>query len=107
MVSEIFFFEQFPILAILHRSPQRHICAVLEEEGEMTTKTEEDGTVSAFANLKVVNIIIVNINSLIAILLLIHLTKVEVGPDAHRVRAECRALDDQLGEKRSQWRVSR
>jgi len=55
---------------------------VLEEEGEMTTKTEEDGTVSAFANLKV-----------------------EVGPDAHRVRAECRALDDQLGEKRSQWRV--
>ena len=83
------------------------IYAVLEEEGEMTTKTEEDGTVSAFANLKVVNIIIVNINSLIAILLLIHLTKVEVGPDAHRVRAECRALDDQLGEKRSQWRVSR
>ena len=58
--------------------------------------------------LKVVNIIIVNINILIAILLLlIHLTKVEVGPDAHRVRAECRALDDQLGEKRSQWRVSR
>ena len=86
------------------------IYAVLEEEGEMTTKTEEDGTVSAFANLKVVNIIIVNINinSLIAtFLLMIHLTKVEVGPDAHRVRAECRALDDQLGEKRSQWRVSR
>ena len=83
---------------------------MLEEEGEMTTKTEEDGTVSAFANLKVVNIIIVNINinSLITILLLmIHLTKVEVGPDTHRVRAECRALDDQLGEKRSQWRVSR
>ena len=79
--------------------------SVLEEEGEMTTKTEEDGTVSAFANLKVVNIIIVNIN--INILLLIHLTKVEVGPDAQRVRAECRALDDQLGEKRSQWRVSR
>ena len=76
---------------------------MLEEEGEMTTKTEEDGTVSAFANLKVVNIIIVNINNNI----LIHLTKVEVGPDAHRVRAECRALDDQLGEKRSQWRVSR
>ena len=69
----------------------------------MTTKTEEDGTMSAFANLKVVNIIMVNID----ILLLIHLTKVEVGPDAHRVRAECRALDDQLGEKRSQWRVSR
>ena len=67
----------------------------------MTTKTEEDGTVSAFANLKVANIIMVNIN------ILIHLTKVEVGPDAHRVRAECRALDDQLGEKRSQWRVSR
>ena len=80
---------------------------MLEEEGEMTTKTEEDGTVSAFANLKVANIIIVNINILIAILLLIHLTKVEVGPDSHRVRAECRALDDQLGEKRSQWRVSR
>ena len=57
--------------------------------------------------LKVVNIIIVNINININILLLIHLTKVEVGPDAHRVRAECRALDDQLGEKRSQWRVSR
>ena len=73
----------------------------------MTTKTEEDGTMSAFANLKVANIIIVNTNSLIAIFLLIHLTKVEVGPDAHRVRAECRALDDQLGEKRSQWRVSR
>ena len=74
----------------------------------MTTKTEEDGTVSAFANLKVVNIIIVNILIDILIdLLLIHLTKVEVGPDAHRVRAECRALDDQLGEKRSQWRVSR
>ena len=81
--------------------------SVLEEEGEMTTKTEEDGTVSAFANLKVVNIIMVNINININILLLIHLTKVEVGPDAHRVRAECRALDDQLGEKRSQWRVSR
>ena len=82
---------------------------MLEEEGEMTTKTEEDGTVSAFANLKVVKIIMVNIivNILIDILLLIHLTKVEVGPDAHRVRAECRALDDQLGEKRSQWRVSR
>ena len=80
---------------------------MLEEEGEMTTKTEEDGTVSAFANLKVANIIMVNINILIDILLLIHLTKVEVGPDAHRVRAECRALDDQLGEKRSQWRVSR
>ena len=73
----------------------------------MTTKTEEDGTVSAFANLKVANIIMVNINININILLLIHLTKVEVGPDAHRVRAECRALDDQLGEKRSQWRVSR
>ena len=59
----------------------------------------------------VVNIIMVNIimvNSLIAtLLLMIHITKVEVGPDAHRVRAECRALDDQLGEKRSQWRVSR
>ena len=80
---------------------------MLEEEGEMTTKTEEDGTVSAFANLKVANIIMVNINILIDILLLIHLTKVEVGPDAHRVRAECRALDDQLGEKRSQWRVRR
>ena len=79
---------------------------MLEEEGEMTTKTEEDGTVSSFANLKVVNIIMININILI-VLLLIHLTKVEVGPDAHRVRAECRALDDQLGEKRSQWRVSR
>ena len=77
--------------------------SVLEEEGEMTTKTEEDGTVSSFANLKVVNIIIVNINNNI----LIHLTKVEVGPDAQRVRAECRALDDQLGEKRSQWRVRR
>ena len=72
----------------------------------MTTKTEEDGTVSSFANLKVVNIIMININILI-VLLLIHLTKVEVGPDAHRVRAECRALDDQLGEKRSQWRVRR
>ena len=80
--------------------------SVLEEEGEMTTKTEEDGTVSSFANLKVVNIIMININILI-VLLLIHLTKVEVGPDAHRVRAECRALDDQLGEKRSQWRVRR
>jgi len=55
---------------------------VLEEEGEMTTKTEEDGTVSAFATLKV-----------------------EVGADAHRVQAECRALVDQLGERRSQWRV--
>ena len=77
---------------------------MLEEEGEMTTKTEEDGTVSAFANLKVANIIMVNININI---LLIHIPKVEVGPDAHRVRAECRALDDQLGEKRSQWRVSR
>ena len=59
----------------------------------------------------VVNIIMVNIimvNSLIAtLLLMIPIIKVEVGPDAHRVRAECRALDDQLGEKRSQWRVSR
>ena len=74
----------------------------------MTTKTEEDGTVSSFANLKVVNIIMININTnILIVLLLIHLTKVEVGPDAHRVRAECRALDDQLGEKRSQWRVSR
>jgi hypothetical protein len=55
---------------------------VLEEEGEMTTKTEEDGTVSSFATLKV-----------------------EVGGDAQRVRAECRAVGDQLGERRSQWRV--
>jgi len=55
---------------------------VLEEEGEMTTKTEEDGTVSSFASLKV-----------------------EVGADAHRARAECRAVVDGLGERRSQWRV--
>jgi hypothetical protein len=54
----------------------------LEEEGEMTTKTEEDGTVSSFATLKV-----------------------EVGGDAERVRAECRAVGDELGERRSQWRV--
>merc|ERR1711990_1021620 len=47
-----------------------------------TTKTEEDGTVSSFASLKV-----------------------EVGADAHRARAECRAVVDGLGERRSQWRV--
>ena len=71
----------------------------------MTTKTEEDGTVSSFATLKVqiIIIIIIIVNMVILIIIMI---KVEVGGDAERVRAECRALDDQLGERRSQWRVT-
>jgi len=76
-------FKAFPAPKLLWRAEiAGEKTIVLEEEGEMTTKTEEDGTVSSFASLKV-----------------------EVGPDAQRVRAECRALDDQLGERRSQWRV--
>merc|ERR1719234_156540 len=76
-------FKAFPAPKLLWRAEiAGEKTIVLEEEGEMTTKTEEDGTVSSYASLKV-----------------------EIGADAHRVRAECRALDDQLGERRSEWRV--
>ena len=75
----------------------------------MTTKTEEDGTVSSFATLKVQNIMIMIMVIKLMIMvtiIMIMMIKVEVGGDAQRVRAERRAVGDQLGERRSQWRVS-
>ena len=42
----------------------------------------------------------------IILMVILMVIKVEVGGDAERVRAECRAVGDQLGERRSQWRVS-